>query len=320
MEQYYSVAIKKRNNASLFLEEESYSFHEIKILGNWRYWIADPFIFEDKDVTYLFYEAYDLIKCKGVIAYSILNDNFVATTPKVVIEEDYHLSFPFIFIKDNHIYIMPESCNDDSLKVYKALSFPDIWKEDYSVLEDIYCSDSVFFEFKEKRYLSIFEQFRNPPSEKKHYCWGIHSIYKLDKSGILRKLPASVTQEGDYGIRNAGAFFKCGNNLIRVGQNSTDDVYGKGMVFFRIDSVEPYCEQEIYNVDYREMQKHLIFGGEEKKIDGTHTYNVSDKYEIIDFSYQQELPMILRICRSIHLRMRRYLRRLGGNRKYDEKE
>ena len=73
-EKMYSVGIRRRINAlDHFWQHDDYEFIECKIdTCGGRYWFADPFLFERDGITYLFFEAFDLVECKGKEAYSIL--------------------------------------------------------------------------------------------------------------------------------------------------------------------------------------------------------------------------------------------------------
>lgn len=124
IEQYYSIAVRKRNDSKdRFFNHEDFCFMEIKIPLENHYWYADPFLFEYNGVCYLFFEAYDLIEQKGKIAYSILRDDYTATKPKIIIERDYHFSFP------------------------------DEWKEEKALLRGVLISDLQMTASLESRYL-----------------------------------------------------------------------------------------------------------------------------------------------------------------------
>jgi len=69
---------------------------------------ADPFLFNDKNGdSNIIFENYDYHERKGKISSAIIDkENKIIHD---VIEEDYHLSFPFIFNNNNTIYCIPES-------------------------------------------------------------------------------------------------------------------------------------------------------------------------------------------------------------------
>jgi hypothetical protein len=134
----------------------------------------------------------------------------------------------------------------------------------------------------------------------------IHSCYVKNKSfavydGVIHidKDKFEYIGEGDYGIRNAGACFYDGEVQIRPGQNCTDGIYGKGLIFFSVVSVEPYSEKEIRSLSTSELDKHLKRTGNEELI-GVHTYNVSSYYETIDFSFMDQVPIWCNIANLIY--------------------
>ena len=114
-EKMYSVGIRRRINAlDHFWQHDDYEFIECKIdTCGGRYWFADPFLFERDGITYLFFEAFDLVECKGKEAYSILCEDGTWSSLKVIIDEKYHLSFPNIFEYGGKMYIMPEMSLQD---------------------------------------------------------------------------------------------------------------------------------------------------------------------------------------------------------------
>ena len=65
-EKMYSVGIRRRINAlDHFWQHDDYEFIECKIdTCGGRYWFADPFLFERDGITYLFFEAFDLVDVK----------------------------------------------------------------------------------------------------------------------------------------------------------------------------------------------------------------------------------------------------------------
>lgn len=288
IEKQYSVGIRKRVNSDRFFQHSNFVFTEVKINTHGRYWFADPFLFEKEGVTYLFYEAFDLVIQKGYIGYSIIHDNGMATDPKMIIRRKFHHSFPFIFEKNGEIYIMPESCSEYNIRLFRATEFPNHWTEDKVLVSDFYGADTIKFNYRGKEFLLSSQQYLNPPKDKVASCWVRNRLYTLD--GINITDPAGIiVSEGDRGIRNAGAIFDLGEKLIRPGQYSVGGIYGKGLTFFEIESVEPYKEKIIYEIDCHRMQNHVEFGTDGIKLVGVHTYNASAHYEVIDLSYYKSL-------------------------------
>lgn len=94
----WNIAWRNRPVASL-LEDRGTPFIILK--NSFRYWAADPFIFNYNGELYIFAELYDYITRKGVIGYCKWNGVRFGRWKKVI-EEDYHLSYPYIFERDGN--------------------------------------------------------------------------------------------------------------------------------------------------------------------------------------------------------------------------
>ena len=276
----YFLAVRKRKNKDRFFEDQEYKFTELEIDCGDRWWLADPFLFEKNGITYIFYEAYDLYLHRGKIGYSILNGT-KATKPKIILNCPYHLSFPYIFEKDGEIYMMPETNEIEAIRLFRAKKFPDEWVEDKILASKICACDTILLKNGNDAYLLTNEMPSVVPEGTSNSCWVKDVLYSLqNEQCVLNR----AVQEGDAGIRNAGKIFSYNDKKIRPGQNCTNNQYGKGMIFFEINSSEPYEEKEIYRADYQDIQKHLTT--KKTHINGVHTYNSTDDIEIIDVAYE----------------------------------
>lgn len=309
-EKMYSVGIRRRINAlDHFWQHDDYEFIECKIdTCGGRYWFADPFLFERDGITYLFFEAFDLVECKGKEAYSILCEDGTWSSLKVIIDEKYHLSFPNIFEYGGKMYIMPEMSEDYSLKLYEAVSFPDEWKISQDILSDVYVCDSVFIEKEGVQYLLTNEMYHNVPNGQYASCWVKNYLYPM--KGLKVTGDGVKVADGDYGIRNAGKTFISDSKLYRIGQDCRERLYGRGMVLFEITSLNPYKEKKVKSWSCEEIAKH-IRSNHHGKIIGSHTYNFSEHYEVIDFSSFQTLSRRIEILRKWHNTKRNIYRILG---------
>lgn len=293
-EKMYSVAIRKRLDIDdHFWFHENYKFNECKLdTCNGRYWFADPFLYEKDDKIYLFYEAFDLIEHKGKEAYSIMGDDGTWSTPCIIIDEAYHLSFPYIFDYDGDTYIMPEMCGDYSLKLYKAIEFPDKWMIANTVIPDVFACDSVIVEKAGNRFLLTNEMYHNVPNNQYASCYVKNYIYPMD--GLYVCGDGIKISEGDYGIRNAGKTFMQAGKLYRIGQDCRERMYGRGMVLFEIESIQPYIEKIVNCWSCEDLEKHIARKSDERIV-GSHTYNFSEHYEIIDYSFIKEVsPFVIK--------------------------
>ena len=310
----YSLAIRKRlNEEDHFWCHSDYTFTEVSIDDKGMYWFADPFVFEKDGVTYIFYEAFDLVQQKGLIGYSIFNQmTGEGSDPTIIINEPYHLSFPNIFEYKGDIYIMPESCEDYTLHLYKAIHFPNEWERVYDVLPDAFVCDSIFIEKKKEQYLLTNELCHHTPNGTYPSCWLKNYLYKVDGIKVLDD--GIKVGEGEYGTRNAGKSFEENGKLYRIGQDCRFKSYGRGMVLFEVQSLSPYLETQIDAWVYDDMDSHIKRQNNSELI-GVHTYNFSKNYEIVDFSQMKTLRTRTKIHRFICTQKKRFykvIKRLSG--------
>lgn len=88
---------------------------------------ADPFVFEWRDRLYLFVEEYPYALGRGIISVAECRADGSMETPRPVLEEPHHLSYPQVFAHDGEVYMIPESSGGNELVLYRAEPFPHAW-------------------------------------------------------------------------------------------------------------------------------------------------------------------------------------------------
>ena len=112
--------------------------------------VADPFMVHEKDTWYLFFEAMDKDADKGDIALATSVDGFHWNYQKVVLDEPFHLSYPYVFKWENEYYMVPETKFAFSVRLYKAVNFPIKWVFVGNLLDNVAYVDSSLFYFNKK--------------------------------------------------------------------------------------------------------------------------------------------------------------------------
>ncbi len=253
MRNKWFIAIKK-NNGDLF---DTSSF--IKIESPKGKYYADPFIVKHDDVNYLFFEDYDYKK--GVIAYSIVNDDLTVTEPVVALERSYHLSFPYIFEYDDEIYMIPETGNQNRIELHRAVNFPGEWTFEKVLVDNVRASDVTILELNDVFWM--FTTYNN----------------NLDDDLLVLHLDSPLNKWEVYGVdtlthsRPAGNIFIDDDKIIRPVQDSSR-LYGYAIVFkeVTIDKENGYSEKVINRIDPT-WYSDLI---------GTHTFNFNEDFIVID--------------------------------------
>lgn len=117
--------------------------------------VADPFIvFKDGGYT-MFFEAMNRQSNLGEIGYAQSSDGRHWQYEKIVIREKFHLSYPYVFEWNNDYFMIPESCNDLSVRLYKARSFPDDWQYIGNILSGYSYVDASVFRHQDKWWLFV---------------------------------------------------------------------------------------------------------------------------------------------------------------------
>ncbi|OHV83216.1 glucosamine inositolphosphorylceramide transferase family protein [Mesorhizobium sp. ORS 3428] len=106
---------------------------------------ADPFPFWWQGQPFVFVEDYPHATGKAVISVVPFNASGVPGTPRVVLEEAHHLSYPQVFERDGAIWMLPEASAGGKLTLYRASGFPDGWIPE-AVLVEGEISDATLLE------------------------------------------------------------------------------------------------------------------------------------------------------------------------------
>ncbi|HEX5277739.1 MAG TPA: hypothetical protein VFW42_08730 [Fluviicoccus sp.] len=111
-----------------------------------RFW-ADPFLWEEQGRYYIFFEDFPYATWRGLISVIEVDAQGRAMGPAVpVIEEPYHLSYPFLFRHDGQLYMVPEKTEVKRVDLYRCVEFPHQWEIDRTLINDLKMADSTLFE------------------------------------------------------------------------------------------------------------------------------------------------------------------------------
>ena len=103
------------------------SYAEVDTLLNSQgNYIADPFFIYEDDTYYLFVELKG--KDNADIALFVSVNGMDYEYEGVVLDEDFHVSYPQVFRHKNEIYMLPETNQSGNVLLYKAIDFPTKWE------------------------------------------------------------------------------------------------------------------------------------------------------------------------------------------------
>ena len=112
--------------------------------------VADPFMLLKNGKYFMFFERLNRANDQGDIAYAESRDGKNWKYKKVVIDEKFHLSYPNVFTWKDNDYMILESHQDLSVRLYKAESFPAKWKYVKNLLSGYSFVDPSIFRYNNK--------------------------------------------------------------------------------------------------------------------------------------------------------------------------
>src|SRR5262249_55013165 len=89
--------------------------------------VADPFMLQAQGMWYMFFEVMNVQTGKGEIGLATSVNALRWRYQQIVLREPFHLSYPYVFQLENDYYMIPESYQANSIRLYKAVEFPTQW-------------------------------------------------------------------------------------------------------------------------------------------------------------------------------------------------
>ena len=230
-------------------------------------YLADPFIVDKQDRSYIFAERVDFVENKGKIAAYEVGD-FPPKDLGIVLEEDFHLSYPFIFEDGDNLYLIPESSKNNDIRLYECELFPGKWRLHSIILDQVSAADSIVFQHQGKWWL-----FTNlNPSNTNDHC---SELFIFSSDSLLggpwlphAKNPIYIDP---IKARNGGLIFD-GQDIYRVSQEQDYGVYGKNININKIILLnnENYIEEKMHAGELDYLRVHHLHSNS--------SYTVYDKW------------------------------------------
>lgn len=234
-----------------------------------NHFLADPFVISRSGKDYCFVEDWDFSTRRGCIAVYELYQK-TGKRIGVAVEEPFHMSFPYLFEFQGHLYMCPETAENKEIRIYKCLDFPCRWELESVAMKDVSAVDSMLFEKNGKWWLMTSIDHTGTGD----YAQAL-SIFHADSplSNAWQAHPKNPIYMDSTLVRNAG-LLKDGDRIFRVSQAQGFDVYGKKTAIFEIN--------EINEFDFTETHVAEITPSFKKGIMGTHHFHSNGKITVFD--------------------------------------
>ena len=186
--------------------------------------VADPFMMVKDGKHFMFFEVLNRETDQGDIAYAESVDGREWNYRKVVIDEEFHLSYPYVFEFDNSYYLIPESSNDFSVRLYKATKFPEEWEYGGNLLSGYRYVDPSIFRYEDKWWMFVSTGDNNILNL--HFSENLLTGWKSHPMNPIVKSDKHFSRPG-------GRVIVFNNKLFRLTQDD-DPIYGIQVFAFEI--------------------------------------------------------------------------------------
>jgi hypothetical protein len=220
----WSVAYSKFDN----FKKSLWRYTEIP--NNKHSFFADPFVITYNNSTIMFVEEFDTLAKKGMIsAIDITGETPKAIGP--VLEESFHLSFPFVFNYEQKVYMIPESSRAHQIRLYESTLFPIKWKLVKVIMDNINAADSMVLKHNNRWFLftNICSAGLGDFNSELHIYYA-DSIFSDHWSPIGSGNPVIFDS---LRARNAGLIFN-DDKIYRINQIHGKNHYGKSIGINRV--------------------------------------------------------------------------------------
>ena len=239
--------------------------------------LADPFVIKYNNKTVIFVEDYSFKKRKGKIsAYEINSESYKKLG--TVIEEEFHLSYPFLIEDKEDLFMVPETHQTKDIRIYRCTEFPLKWKLHKILISDIGAVDTNIFKFNNKYWL-----FTNlDTSNSNDYSSELHIFYADNiESSEWKPHALNPVIFDSKKARNGGMIYSEKKHTYRVFQKQGFDNYGESIGISRIKTLteNEYEEEICMNV----MPDFF------KKISGTHSFSYNSGVLVNDFATNESI-------------------------------
>ena len=218
----FAVAIFANSQQTLEGFDEQHLIYKLPINGLWKpkpiLFQADSFLFVKGEELFVFYELQHWDD-PGYIVMIKTSDLQTWTSPHIVLKEPFHLSFPFVFEDNGNVYMIPESQENDSIRLYKANQDLTSFTFARTLLKqertpDIHYNFNDSHIYKKDGIYYLFTSFQ------KNWTYHQELYFTSDLlKGIFVKHPMSpICVSNEFG-RNGGSLVQYGDNLLRVTQD-----------------------------------------------------------------------------------------------------
>lgn len=238
--------------------------------------LADPFQILHKNKIYIFVEEYSFKQRKGYISAYLKEKNNIKRLGKVL-DEKFHLSYPFLFHYEDSIYMIPECNQTKSIRLYKAYDFPMKWKFEREIMSNISASDTTLIKKDQTwwMFVNIDLSDNSDHSSELSIFYSddpINGEWKPHKNNPLIVSPKKARM---------GGFIHEENQIYRVSQSQGFQNYGEKINIYEI--------LDLTKDSYKENLITTLSPSFAKGIVATHHLNCQNNFTLFDAARYEKI-------------------------------
>lgn len=287
----WDIAFLEENLQNVVLKHPLH-FQELNNPYKDESWFADPFILDvtEKEV-FVLVEEMPHNTPKGRISKLTINKmTWTITNKEVVLDEPWHLSFPFIIREGEKVFVAPESANGKAWYLYELVTNQE--GKDRLVRVKKLCNDVVWD--------SIITTYWGEPIMFTAAHDDFHlDIYRKDEGADMFTQHESICSN-KQNMRMAGDLFKCADAIYCPSQNSKPGSYGEAVEIKEVSQdADGWCLKTIRKIC---PPKGILN-------DGIHTLNSYKGLVVVDIHRQANLlSLIIKKLVMIKKAIKNYLK------------
>jgi hypothetical protein len=229
---------------------------------------ADPFAITWKGRTMMFFEDLDHRTNKGIVSAIEFGDNGPIGPVMPALEEPWHLSYPFLIVHDDELWMIPESGSNLDVAIYRCVEFPGRWERHATLLSGFELADATIVRHQDRHYL--FGATRDGAGG---YSDTLSIFHADNLFGPWQPHARNPVLLDRASARPAGHFVQSGGRLWRPVQDCTHG-YGCALGLAEITELSP--------TGFAQTVRHIIRPGPRWPGRKLHTLNRCGRLELID--------------------------------------
>ena len=197
--------------------------------------VADPFMIQRQNKWFMFFEVMNKDTNQGDIGLASSVDGVSWNYDQIVLDETFHLSFPYVFNWKGDYYMVPETSDAGAIRLYRADTFPTHWSFEGDLVEGRFVDTTVF------HHAGKWWLFTTKPHPN---SYAVYLYHANDLPGPWLEHPNNpVVEYRPQGARSAGRVLEFGGKIIRYIQDIYP-VYGQNVRGYEVSLLSETDYQE----------------------------------------------------------------------------